>query len=481
MTKNEYRRALILLRAARQGMSGHVRLERRTMLGSMQFSLNGLRCAGELQAVMAAKTNAGWKIARIGPLRRSDRGQAGLHWTFDPRCIEGLPLERYAVILVLELCGGECRTLFTGYVNGSTQVDWTRAEEAACAAVTASRALPAQDGAASARQAPAEEPAAEAQADEADGQAVFSQKEETAQLELDSSEREESAQETEADTAQEVSLQETEADLPELNTSAQEVLSREAEVAPSDGDASAQEVSSQETEAALLDIDTTAREASSQPVETAPSDWDTAALEASSQKIEADIVREVLSQEAEAAPSNWDAPAQDVSSREAEAVSSELDAAAQDVSSLEEDGALPDFDTAAQEVLSQEAEAAPSDWGAPACDGAQTALQALGLEPERAWPEGIEPLRAVFAAAEPLRLSALPEHVFIRAWHSAACPECAVGICAREGVPESVAWAIPGEEAPEPPDGLEGYVWKDGWWFAVADADSGRYKVIAAE
>ena len=37
MNKNEYRRAFIMLRPALTGYSGHVRLERRTMTGSMYF------------------------------------------------------------------------------------------------------------------------------------------------------------------------------------------------------------------------------------------------------------------------------------------------------------------------------------------------------------------------------------------------------------------------------------------------------------
>jgi len=112
---------------------------------------------------------------------------------------------------------------------------------------------------------------------------------------------------------------------------------------------------------------------------------------------------------------------------------------------------------------------------------ARTALQALGADAEQRWPEGIEPLRAAFSAAEPVFLSALPDHVFIHAFHSAQCPQCAVGLRAEGGRPVSVAWAIPGEKAETPPQGLEGYVWKDGWWLAVADAESGAYRVIAPQ
>ena len=39
MTKNEYRRSLILLRSNESGYSGHVRMERRVTTGSMTFML----------------------------------------------------------------------------------------------------------------------------------------------------------------------------------------------------------------------------------------------------------------------------------------------------------------------------------------------------------------------------------------------------------------------------------------------------------
>ena len=41
MLKNDYRRALIMLRALAEGVSGYVRLERRTLIGTLQFTING--------------------------------------------------------------------------------------------------------------------------------------------------------------------------------------------------------------------------------------------------------------------------------------------------------------------------------------------------------------------------------------------------------------------------------------------------------
>ena len=39
MSRNEYRRAFIMLRAVQPGYGGHVRLERRTLTGSMYFTI----------------------------------------------------------------------------------------------------------------------------------------------------------------------------------------------------------------------------------------------------------------------------------------------------------------------------------------------------------------------------------------------------------------------------------------------------------
>ena len=43
MNRNEYRRAFIMLRAAMPGYGGHVRLERRTLTGSMYFIITAPR------------------------------------------------------------------------------------------------------------------------------------------------------------------------------------------------------------------------------------------------------------------------------------------------------------------------------------------------------------------------------------------------------------------------------------------------------
>ena len=54
MIRNDYRRALIMLRALEKGYSGHVRLERRTLRGNMQFSITA-PSGGELHAAILAR------------------------------------------------------------------------------------------------------------------------------------------------------------------------------------------------------------------------------------------------------------------------------------------------------------------------------------------------------------------------------------------------------------------------------------------
>lgn len=46
---------------------------------------------------------------------------------------------------------------------------------------------------------------------------------------------------------------------------------------------------------------------------------------------------------------------------------------------------------------------------------------------------------------------------------------CAIGLRARDGVPISVCYALPGDFSLEPPPGLEGYQYLGGWWYTVLE------------
>lgn len=131
MIRNDYRHALILLRSSVKGMSGHVRLERRTLNGSMRFSVSGAGTSDNLRALLMRKGKNGWTGVQMGALHVDNRGQAGLNWTFDPRNIEGAALEDYPVVAVVQLKNGQAEPAMSGFVNGSTDVDWAQAMSAA--------------------------------------------------------------------------------------------------------------------------------------------------------------------------------------------------------------------------------------------------------------------------------------------------------------------------------------------------------------
>lgn len=134
MMKNDYRRSLIMLRALERGYSGHVRLEHRTLTGSMVFVVTapsgGTLCA----ALVRWNARGEYAAARLGELRRDSRGQATLAYSFDPRSIDGHPLSDYSLIVVTDRVGRRCDMVLAGNLNGSRETDWNQARIAACSA-----------------------------------------------------------------------------------------------------------------------------------------------------------------------------------------------------------------------------------------------------------------------------------------------------------------------------------------------------------
>ena len=132
MIRNDYRRALILLRSAVKGMSGHVRLERRTLAGSLRFSVSGAGTSDDLRALILRKGKNGWTAVPMGSLRVDNRGQAGMTWTFDPRNIDGHTLEDYPVVAVVRAeKSGVVEPVMSGLLAGSAEVDWVQAMSSA--------------------------------------------------------------------------------------------------------------------------------------------------------------------------------------------------------------------------------------------------------------------------------------------------------------------------------------------------------------
>ena len=153
MNKSEYRRALIMLRPRKGGYAGHVRLERRVMMGSLYFIVTAPE-GGDLEAALIGQRGGEYFAARLGALRRDGRGQATLAWSFDPRNIDGRPLDAYALVGVVRRDGRECTLALAGNVEGSRPMDMDRAAAAACAALTG-EAEPAADLPEPAEEAPA--------------------------------------------------------------------------------------------------------------------------------------------------------------------------------------------------------------------------------------------------------------------------------------------------------------------------------------
>ena len=137
VNKNEYRRGLIMLRPIAQGYSGHVRLERRTLMGSMYFIVNLPDVPGDLHAVLAGQKNGAYYAAEIGVLRRDGRGQANLAYSFDPRCIDGRSLEDYIFVVIARMNGCACQIVLSGNVDGSREADFEQVEQAVCELLTA--------------------------------------------------------------------------------------------------------------------------------------------------------------------------------------------------------------------------------------------------------------------------------------------------------------------------------------------------------
>ena len=132
MMRNDYRRALILLRGNAPGYSGHVRLERRTLMGSMYFLTQAPSDCPVLQAALVGRNREAYYACALGELRRDGRGQAVLSYAFDPRNLCGRELEQYQLIAIACAEGDECRILLYGYVNGHAQMNWEGVRRALC-------------------------------------------------------------------------------------------------------------------------------------------------------------------------------------------------------------------------------------------------------------------------------------------------------------------------------------------------------------
>ena len=133
MDRNEYRRALIMLRSLKKGYAGHGRIEVRTLTGRLNVLVTAPEGTGLTQQVALVGRRRGEYYAwPLGSLRRDLRGQAGLSTTFDPRDLGGRTLEAYCLMAVAEISGDDCQLALVGNLGGSCEMDWAQVREAVC-------------------------------------------------------------------------------------------------------------------------------------------------------------------------------------------------------------------------------------------------------------------------------------------------------------------------------------------------------------
>lgn len=394
MMKNDYRRSLIMLRSHEQGYSGHVRLERRTLVGSMYVVINTPTSSGTLCAALVLKNAQGaYAAAKLGALRRDSRGQASLAYSFDPRNIGGRALEDYWLIAIVHTDdAGACEVVLSGNVNGSRNVEWNGVRAAACEACREGR-----------------QPACEFCP-----QAV--------------EEREENPDEA----------------------------------------GEAQKRDRRRTSEAGADDDKWQR-------------WNAEGDEDSREENEEDEERNRQNRR-RSDEDEEDKEEEEEQDRRKRERSGERD---QSGGSFRYDGRGNAGSTDSDEVISQPpADDLPEKRNVSAkaviAPAQATAAEVLGLDPNIPWPGVAEQVRQFFVAQPPKELMLNDGYVYV----SAPMPErsgydhAEVGLKVEEGLPVTMAYALPSRYTPEPPPGLENYTWKggasDGWWTIQTDVYTGE-------
>ncbi len=133
MIRNDYRRALIMLRSLLSGYAGHARIEVRTLAGTLSALASIPQGERSVYAALVGSHKGKYYAAPLGAFRRDMRGQGVMTATFDPRDVGGRPLEAYSLLTLVEVAGDKHDIAMVGNLNGSVDVDWGKARDAACA------------------------------------------------------------------------------------------------------------------------------------------------------------------------------------------------------------------------------------------------------------------------------------------------------------------------------------------------------------
>ena len=504
MNRNEYRRAFIMLRAVEAGYSGHARLERRTITGSLYFIVGAPEAVGELQAALVGHRNGEMFAAPVGTLRRDRRGQLTLARAFDPRDIAGRPLEAYRWVAVAR--GGE--VALTGNVEGSYPLDLaalrravralyagggatadatvrteldagrpTRAATPAAADVSLEALMPAEGTfspeAAGRDLAPAGSGAADAGRAADSGISAAGAANDAgstvSETDLPDGGGNAAAPERAVDSVGTVGAERATDDINAVAPArAAEALSDSPSLPEGRGDARAPAADPQASDGEMRGDVKVYR-----PTR--------ARLYTAMRPPERDNVGAITAKRPQEPSADDEPAASSAASSGAEAggrasrlsdppVNVGAIAAAQ-ASEREDAVAITSARLSERDDTEGVAVAAPSD------AGKISAAQALGLDITSPWPGALEPLRKLFATQAPQPGAPDDGHTYVRAPLPAGggFPACYIGLRAEGGRVTGVRYALPGGRAPKPPAGLERYRWTEGggagWWTLDASPD----------
>lgn len=118
---------------------------------------------------------------------------------------------------------------------------------------------------------------------------------------------------------------------------------------------------------------------------------------------------------------------------------------------------------------------AESESALPQPEAKRTAASYLDVDMTKPWPEDVESLRLLFMTLPKYEPFDMDGYVFIRAKmaEETNIDHCAVGVRAENGQITGVCYALPMPYTPEPPAGLEEYMWmgdtQSGWWVTIED------------
>lgn len=108
----------------------------------------------------------------------------------------------------------------------------------------------------------------------------------------------------------------------------------------------------------------------------------------------------------------------------------------------------------------------------------KSAASYMDIDMTKPWPEDIESLRLLFMTLPRYEPFEMEGYVFIRAKmaEETNIDHCAVGVRTENGRILSVCYALPMPYTPQPPAGLEEYLWmgdtQSGWWVTCEDIES---------